>query len=142
MTAGLAWKAQDDLTILADAQRIFFSDVPAVGNATTAGALGAPGGAGFGWDDVNVLRLGAEWRQSDTMTWRFGYAYATNPVGPEDVTLNVLAPGIVQHHLTLGGSRKLNATDQLDFSIAYVPSSSGVRARDHAEWTDGRHDRA
>ena len=95
-TVGLAWKASPSLTLMADYQHIWYSDVPAVGNATNAGPLGAPGGAGFGWDDVDVLKLGAEWRSSAEMTWRAGYAHATNPVGPEDVTLNIIAPGIVE----------------------------------------------
>lgn len=124
LTAGIAYEARDDLTVMADVQKIFYSGVPAVSNPMTAGPLGAPGGAGFGWDDVNVLRLGAEWRQSDDMTWRVGYAHATNPVGADDVTFNVLAPGIVEDHLTIGGSRRINDTDQFDFSIGYILSNS------------------
>lgn len=124
VTLGLAWKARPDLTLLADYQKIFYSDIPAVGNANTAGPLGAPGGAGFGWDDVDVIKIGAEWQSSPEMTWRAGYAHATNPVGPEDVTLNIIAPGIVQDHLTFGGSRKLNDRDRLDFSVVYALENS------------------
>lgn len=124
ITAGLAFSPRDDLTLLLDYQRIFYSDIPAVANATTAGALGAPGGAGFGWDDVNVVRVAAEWRQSPDMTWRVGYAYSDNPIGPEDVTFNILAPGVVQHHVSFGGSRRLAENDSLDFSVSYVASNS------------------
>lgn len=120
VTAGLAWKARPDLTLMLDYQRIFYSAIGAVGNATDAGPMGAPGGAGFGWDDVNVLRLGAEWQQSPDMTWRVGYAHATNPVGPEDVSLNILAPGIVQDHVSVGGSRRIGENDRIDFSMSYV----------------------
>ncbi len=117
ISAGFAWKARPDLTLLADYQRIFYSDIGAVGNANSAGPLGAPGGAGFGWDDVNVVKLGVEWQKSDKMIWRAGYAYVTNPVGPEDVTLNIIAPGIVKHHIAGGGSYKFNERDSLDFSV-------------------------
>lgn len=120
ITAGLAWKARPDLTLMLDYQRIFYNAVGAVGNATDAGPMGAPGGAGFGWDDVNVVRLGAEWQQSPEMIWRMGYAHATNPVGPEDVGLNILAPGIVQDHLSVGGSRRVTEHDKIDFSLSYV----------------------
>ena len=118
---GLAFKPRSDITLMLDYQRIFYSNVPAVANSTTATALfGSKGGSGFGWDDVDVIRIGAEWQQSPDMTWRAGYAHATNPVGPEDVTFNVLAPGIVKHHLSFGGTKRLNDRDKLDFSLAYV----------------------
>lgn len=126
VTAGVAFKVRPDLTLLADYQKIFYSDVEAVGNATNAGPLGAPGGAGFGWDDVEVIRLAAEWQQTPDMTWRVGYAHATNPVGPEDALLNILAPGIVEDHFSVGGSKKLNERDRLDFSMSYVAPHSVV----------------
>lgn len=124
LTLGAAWKAGADVTMMADYQRIFYSGVPAISNAGNAGPLGAPGGAGFGWDDVDVVKLGVEWKKSDQMTWRAGYAYATNPVGGEDVTLNIIAPGIVEHHFSVGGSYRLNDRDRLDFSAVYVPQST------------------
>ncbi|MCP5073168.1 MAG: hydrocarbon degradation protein [Rhodobacteraceae bacterium] len=124
ITAGVAWDQSPDLTLMLDYQHIFYSGVAAVSNSGSAGPLGAPGGAGFGWDDVDVIKLGAEWRQSPSMTWRFGYAYASNPVGPEDVTLNILAPGIVKHHLAAGGSYSINDRDRIDFAVNYVPEST------------------
>lgn len=124
ITIGLAWDKRPDLTLMADVQHIFMSDIGAIANPFGSGPLGAPGGSGFGWDDVSVLKLGAEWRQNDHMTWRFGYAYATNPVGADDVTLNILAPGIVEHHITAGGTRKLNDTDSLDFAVVYALPAS------------------
>ncbi|WP_038143341.1 OmpP1/FadL family transporter [Thioclava atlantica] len=120
VSAGVAFKPRSDLTLMFDLQRIFYSDIGAVGNPTTGGQFGAPGGVGFGWDDVDVVRLGAEWQQGPDMTWRMGYAYATNPVGPEDVKLGLLAPGVVEHHLSFGGAKKLNDHDTLDFAVNYV----------------------
>lgn len=124
MTVGLAWQAQPDLTLMLDYQKIWYSGVGAIGNANGAGPLGAPGGAGFGWDDVQVIHLGAEWVASPDMTWRMGYAHATNPVGPEDVTLNILAPGVVEDHFTFGGSRRIGDRDRLDFSLVYAAPHS------------------
>lgn len=122
--AGIAVKPDPAVTVLMDYQYIYYSQVGAVGNATDAGPLGAKGGAGFGWDDVGVLKLGVTWQQSDDMIWRAGYAHASNPVSEEDVTLNILAPGIVENHFTLGGTRKLSANDSLDFAIVYVPQTT------------------
>lgn len=124
ITVGLAYQPTPDLALLLDYQKIFYSDVPAVGNASDAGALGADGGAGFGWEDVEVIRLGAEWKSSPDMTWRVGYAHASNPIGSEDVTFGILAPGVVEDHFTFGGSRQINARDRIDFSISYVPENT------------------
>lgn len=124
VTAGVAWKANPDLTLMADYQRIFYSGVPAVANPFAPAPLGSPGGPGFGWDDVDVFKVAAEWRASDRMTWRAGYAYATNPVGSDDVTLGILAPGIVEHHISAGGTYSLNGRDSLDFSVGYALPST------------------
>jgi len=124
ITAGFALDLQPNLTLMLDYQHIFYSDVGALGNAGDAGPLGAPDGAGFGWDDVDVVKLGVEWRASDKMTLRAGYAYASNPVGPEDVTLNILAPGITTHHFTAGGTYNINDRNAINFSAVYAPEST------------------
>ncbi|MCF6317052.1 MAG: outer membrane protein transport protein [Marinosulfonomonas sp.] len=124
ITAGVAWRARPNLTLMLDLQRIFYSGVPAISNAGNAGAFGAPNGAGFGWDNINVLKLGMEWKANDRMTWRAGYAYSENPLGPEDVGLGILAPGIVTHHLTAGGTYAFSDKNAMDFAIEYAPSNS------------------
>ena len=124
ISAGVALDVSPQVTLMADWRRIFYSDVGAIGNAVDAGPLGAPGGAGFGWDDVDAVKLGVEWRQSEVMTWRAGYSQNTNPIGAEDVTFNILAPGIVERHFSVGGSRKLNDRDALDFSFTFAPEVS------------------
>ncbi len=124
ITAGVAWQARPNLMLMADVQRIFYSGVPAISNSGTAGQLGDPGGAGFGWDNIYVLKLGLEWKANDQMTWRAGYAYSENPIGPEDVSLGVLAPGVVTHHLTVGGTYAVSEKNEIDFAIEYAPRNS------------------
>ncbi len=122
ITAGLAWKAQPNLTLLLDVQRIFYSGVPAISDPAAVG--------GFGWDNIYVLKLGMEWKANDRMTWRAGYAYSENPVGPEDVFFGTLAPGIVTHHLTAGGTYAFSDRNSIDFAIEYAPKNTvaGVTA--------------
>lgn len=125
ITAGLAWQAQPNLVILADIQRIFYSGVPAISNSSAILLpLGSAGGPGFGWDDINVLKLGMEWQANDRMTWRAGYAYSENPVGPEDVYFGVLAPGVSTHHITFGGTYAFNERNSIDFAIEYAPKNT------------------
>lgn len=124
ITVGAAWDVRPDVTLMADYQHIFYSGTDAISNPMNTGRqFGADGGPGFGWDDVDVFKVGAEWRQNDKFTWRAGYAFATNPVGPEDVNLGILAPGIVEHHFTGGGSIKINESNTVDFALIYALSN-------------------
>lgn len=121
VTAGLAVQAAPDLRLMMDYQKIFYSGVKAVSNPFLPAPLGSAGGPGFGWKDVDVVKLGVEWQQSDKMTWRAGYARSTNPVGAEDVTLGILAPGVMKDHFTFGGSYRPNARDSFDFAMVFAP---------------------
>ncbi len=123
-TVGASWDVRPDLTLMADYQHIFYSGVGAISNPFFPAPLGSTGGPGFGWDDVDVFKVGAEWRQNDKFTWRAGYAYSTNPIGPEDVTLAVLTPGVVQHHFTGGGTVKVSDSSSIDFALIYALSNS------------------
>lgn len=124
VSAGIAVDVVDDLTLMFDYQRIFYTDVDAIGNPFFPAPLGSSDGPGFGWDDVDVFKVGVEWRQNDRFTWRAGYAFATNPIGSDDVTLNVIAPGLVEHHLTGGGNIKVTERDSIDFGLLYAFSNS------------------
>jgi long-chain fatty acid transport protein len=125
VTAGVAFDATPNITLLFDYQHIFYSGVSSIANpSTTPAPLGSNGGPGFGWQDVNVYKVGAEWRANDDWTLRAGYAYSDNPITSSDVTLNILAPGVVQHHITAGASYKMSDRNTIEFSGMYVPEST------------------
>ncbi|MCB1492623.1 MAG: outer membrane protein transport protein [Rhodobiaceae bacterium] len=125
VTVGVAFDVLPELTLMADYEHIFYSSIDSIANSSTAPALlGSKSGPGFGWDDVDVIKVGAEWRPNDKWTLRAGYAYATNPVNSSDVTFNILAPGIVQHHITAGGSYRITEKDTLELAGVFVPEST------------------
>ncbi len=64
--------------------------------------LGADNGPGFGWEDIDVWKLGVEYKYSQQLTLRAGYNHGDNPISPSDVTFNILAPGVIEDHLTVG----------------------------------------
>lgn len=105
---GLAWVASPDWTLAADVQKIRYSQVGSVGNSAAslfAGQpLGSANGPGFGWNDVTVLKLGVshQWRRD--LTLRAGVSFASQPVPDSETFFNILAPGVVRNHLTLGGT--------------------------------------
>lgn len=67
------------------------------------------------WDDTFLIKLGAEYGVSDIVTLRAGYVYGSNPV--PDETVFPVFPAIVENHLTLGGSFKLN--DKISLHAAF-----------------------
>ncbi|HCA26637.1 MAG TPA: long-chain fatty acid transporter [Betaproteobacteria bacterium] len=116
---GIAVKATPKVTIAADYQRINYSDVDAIANpSTNSGSLGSNNGRGFGWQDVDVVKLGVEYQYNRQLTLRAGYDHTDNPIQSRDVTFNILAPGVVQDHLTLGFTYGLSRTSEL--TMAYM----------------------
>jgi len=117
--------ADGKFTVMADWKKIYYSSIASVGGSPNVMTpFGASDGPGFGWKDILVSKIGMEYRYSNDWTWRLGYAFADNPVGTDEVTLNILAPGIVQHHITGGFSHKLSDKSTIEFAAAYVPSKT------------------
>ncbi|WP_018176086.1 MULTISPECIES: OmpP1/FadL family transporter [unclassified Thioalkalivibrio] len=118
------------ITVSADYQRINYSDVDAISNPGSnlslgpEGALGASNGAGFGWRDINVFKLGAQFETGNDWTWRVGYNRGQNPIRSSDVTFNVIAPAVMKHHYTLGFTKAFGEQHELSFAAMYAPSQS------------------
>jgi long-chain fatty acid transport protein len=138
ITAGIAVDLMPTFTVMFDYKHIFYGSIDSIANpsfmpgAAPGGTpkcvpqfcFGANQGAGFGWHDVDIFKIGAEWRASPMWTYRIGYAHNTNPIKSPDVTLNILAPGVVTDHITGGFAYKANANSTFEFATAYVPSHS------------------
>jgi len=121
---GLAWQASRALTLAADVQHIRYSKVGSVGNSSAsvfAGQpLGSAGGPGFGWRDQTVLKLGAQYQVNEKLTLRGGVSVADQVIPPSQTFFNILAPGTVQTHLTLGATWKLAGGGELSGFAAHA----------------------
>lgn len=130
---GVAIRPTPQWLIALDYERINYSDVksvnnpsrlilncPALGGSNPANCLGGGDGAGFGWESVNVFRLGVQYALNANWTLRGGYNYTDNPIGSQDVTFNILAPGVVQHHLTLGATYAWQSRHELTGAFMYA----------------------
>lgn len=116
---GISVKAMPETTIAADIVKINYSGVASVGNSLTAGGpLGANNGMGFGWTDVTVFKLGVSQVISEMLTVRAGYNHSSQPIPTSQTMFNILAPGVVQDHLTLGAT--WNVSKQNEFTVAYM----------------------
>jgi long-chain fatty acid transport protein len=134
---GVAWQVTPAIKLALDYQGIQYSDVNSVGNPTSNMFLGAPFGAnngpGFGWDDIEVIKLGVEHKFSQTLTLRAGYSHTDSPIegatladcGPTltgancaEATINVLAPAVIEDHVTVGFTYTLASGSEL--TMAYM----------------------
>ncbi|MCG6888404.1 MAG: hypothetical protein LJE92_02350 [Gammaproteobacteria bacterium] len=139
-TVGLAVDVGKTGVFVVDIQQINYEDVAAVSNSITPltdgscipggpaggsgdGCLGGTDGAGFGWEDMQILKLGYQW-QDGKMTWRVGYSKGDQPIPQEEVVFNILAPGVVEEHFTFGFTRELDAKSAINFAAMYAPSNS------------------
>jgi long-chain fatty acid transport protein len=123
--AGIAVDLRPNLTLMADYKFINYGAVKSISNpSTNPSLLGSDDGAGFGWHDINIFKLGLEWRATSAATYRVGYSYNDNPIKSRDVMFNVLAPGVVQHHFTAGAEFQISDKLSLELAGAYVPETT------------------
>jgi len=133
-SVGIAFKPTPQWVIAADYEEIYYSKVPSVGNPSSlilncaggdpTACLGGSHGAGFGWQDVTVWKLGVQVALDEAWTVRFGYNRSDNPILPQDVTINILAPGVVQNHFTAGATWSLDPHNELTTAVSYVQNNS------------------
>jgi len=118
---GMAVTPHPLVDVAVDVQQVRYSEVKAVGHPLLPNLmeapLGADGGAGFGWKDMTVIKGGVQVRGSDGWTWRAGYSYGNQPVPESEVLFNILAPGVVQQHATVGFSKTLPGGRDLHFAV-------------------------
>ena len=121
-----------------DVQDISYSDVDAVSNPIQnlfscplfnphgdfENCLGGNRGPGFGWDDMTVYKFGASWQYSDEWTWRARlFSITDQPIGSDQMTFNILAPGVIEEHFTVGFTQTMAGGNELNLSFMYAPTS-------------------
>jgi len=124
---GIAVKATPKLTIAADVQQINYGSVESVSNKVNcffaaACQLGADNGPGFGWRDMTVFKLGASYAWNDKLTLRAGFSTTNQPIPKTQTLFNMIAPGVVENHLTLGATWAVSPSSEL--SLAYMHAFS------------------
>lgn len=125
LQVGVAYDVSEQLTVMLDYRHMAYSDIGSVGNAGTVQApLGAPGGPGFGWQDVEAWKLGVEYEAENGWTWRAGMATNNNPINAQNVTFNILAPGVVTQHFTAGFEKQVGENQSFQFAVMYAPEET------------------
>ncbi|MDX1698426.1 MAG: outer membrane protein transport protein, partial [Thiohalobacterales bacterium] len=138
-TLGATFKATSQLNLSFDFQRIFYEGVdsisnegpifvPGVGPFPPSGPppgsntewLGKDNGMGFGWEDINVYRLGAEYLYNKQWTWRAGFLYTDQVIPDDQVLFNILAPATVQKHVTFGFTFSPDSNSEWNFAYMHA----------------------
>jgi len=124
---GFSYKFTPEVTFAFNYQRLNFAEIPTIGNDsgvafTTPGqGLGCDDCLGFGWDDVNVYKFGAQWQYRPDLAFRAGYSYATDAFEGSQALFNVLAPAVVKRHFALGVGKKLEGGSEINIAFTYMP---------------------
>lgn len=135
-TAGLAFKATPELAFVFDVQRINYSQVKSIANPFASPAqLGAENGPGFGWHDMTIYKIGVQWQSSKEWIWRAGYSKGNQPIRESEVLFNILAPGVIEQHATVGFTRVMANNNDLNFALtrAFQHSVTGPNPFDPAQ---------
>ena len=136
-TLGAAFRPTDQWLIAVDFERIYYTDSKSVSNPSAligncANAEGPDRNACLGGSERRGLRLAGHQRLEDrrpvraerAWTLRGGYNYSDNPMRPQDVTFNILAPGVVQSQWTLGATWKLDPQSEITGAFMYAQNNS------------------
>lgn len=120
---GVAVKVTPALTLAADFQRINYSEVDSIGNASLSNlsnGLGNDNGAGFNWQDAKVYKIGALYQYSPALILRAGYNHVDQPIRAGDTLFNILAPGVVKDHVSIGATWVLSPQSEVSFAYTHA----------------------
>ena len=116
---GVAFTPMPKLLIEADVKWIGFSSVmDAIDLKDAAGRTLET--IAFGWEDQWVYSIGADFAVTENITLLAGYNYGATGIDPEDVQYNLGAVAVVEHHLSLGVSRKWTSIPGMKGTLSYT----------------------
>ncbi|HCY77358.1 MAG TPA: hypothetical protein DHV28_15685 [Ignavibacteriales bacterium] len=121
--AGFAF-TPGDWKFLVDVKQILYGDVKSIANQMLpklqTALLGNEEGAGFGWKNILIFKYGIMFSGFCGWDLMAGYSFNQNPVTEENVMFNILAPAVIQNHLTFGVTKKLARSSELTVAFMYA----------------------
>lgn len=136
--AGLAINASEKITFVADVKQILYSGVKSVSNPMDVVAnspmtqtgpnpnfkpLGDEGGWGFGWKDITVIKAGIMFKPAPDWTLMAGFSQGKQPFDEKEVMFNILAPAVVEQHITVGLSKNFEGRE-MNVTFMYAPTGT------------------
>jgi long-chain fatty acid transport protein len=62
------------------------------------------------------------WKAGEDWAWRFGYSYGEQPIPETEMSFNILAPGVMESHITAGFTLERTTGRQFNMAFMYAPS--------------------
>jgi long-chain fatty acid transport protein len=134
---GVAYKAKPNFTVAFDYQHIFYGEINSLANSNDkdlspcftespkpAYCLGGKDGLGFGWDSMDVFKLGVKYDHNEKLSFMAGASYNSEFSSGRQALFNILAPATIRWHLTLGASYQYSKSDAFNISLAYMPKET------------------
>ena len=133
---GVSFDVGNAGVIVADIQRIDYSDVDSISNPISnlltlcaqgdaTGCLGGSNGAGFGWEDMTIYKIGYQFEDDKyDITYRVGYSHAEQPIPESETLFNILAPAVIEDHITAGATVEMSGNQELNISGMYAMRNS------------------
>lgn len=138
VSAGIAADVGENGKLVLDLQKIYYSDVASIANpfsqlftactpgptnGTGAGCLGGDQGGGFGWKNMTIIKIGYEWMMGES-TYRVGFSHGNQPIPESEVVFNILAPAVIDDHLTFGMTMPMGSDSELNLAAMYALNNS------------------
>lgn len=116
VSLGWAYSAIENYVLAVDVRYTNYKDADGFG----APAAIAPQGnvLGLGWDDLISVHTGLQYKYSDCLYLRLGYAFQENPVDASNAFFNFATPLIVEHIASIGATYMLAPT--IGINAAYL----------------------
>lgn len=137
--AGIAF-TPGDWKFMVDVKQILYSQVKSIANPMDLvanspmlpngspnpnfNALGSEDGWGFGWKDVFAIKYGIMYSGFCGWDLMAGYSFNQNPVTEENVMFNILAPAVIQNHLTFGVTKQIANKNEITVAFMYAFENS------------------
>jgi long-chain fatty acid transport protein len=118
---GVAVMPHPRITVLFDVERILYGQVKSIANlGSNQSLLGSDNGPGFGWHDITAEKAGIDYRISSSLTIRGGYNHSGLAFENSQTFFNLLAPAVVQDHLSAGVTWRLGNGKEISFAYQHA----------------------
>lgn len=82
--------------------------------------------AGFGWDNINIISAGIQYKGINKFPIRVGYTYSTNPINSDVAFFNIPATAIIKNAFQVGFSYEFSDKFTLDALYHYGTSGDAT----------------
>ena len=133
LKVGITFRPNQGLALNFDVEKIWYGDIdsianpvrnvyncPSAGGTDLTSCFGGDNGGGFGWDDMTIYKVGAQWTSGNDWTWRAGFSHGEQPIPDREVMFNILAPATIEDHLTFGFTKALESGNEWSLSFMYA----------------------